>query len=95
MQPIPSPDPMLPFEELLYIPGTDDYSLQLVMTSIINRSISIHPASNVNVDGLHANAYAKFVEVCDLIRNCCFQYLTNYSITTKQFKYRQHMPSHY
>ena len=93
-QPIPSPFPMLPFES---INDGNNYRVHYIcnIADIISYFSPHKPSTLLTIDGKRVQIYADIIDICNMISNCSFQYLTNYYFTEKSFKYWNHLPQQY
>ena len=82
------------FEELLHLPGTNTYNYQPISSMIVG-SLNINPSNWADTTGNCVCAYSQFILMCDIVSNCCFWFLTNYSFTKKKFKYWNNVLAHY
>ena len=83
-QPILSPSPMIQFECLIIERNDSSKVLSKVLSDIIIIDSKYEPSTNFNCDGSCVEAYSKIFDICDVIRQYCFQHLTTYSFKEKK-----------
>ena len=73
---------MLPFKKIMFDAETGKLNL-FSISSIINGKMKYHLCDAVNMNGEQTNNYFLFLDICDVISNCCFHHLTTYSFKAK------------
>ena len=92
-QQIPSPDPMLPFENIYH---NDQIRFNMLSNTIMNNSIDMeNSTTNIDFSGKRVNSYANIINICDEVQFGMRCFLTGYNKTNGTFKYWKHMPVQY
>ena len=62
---------MHPFEEILYLPGTNDYRYEHIVMLICG-SLPLNRSCQVDITGCQVELYAQIINICDIVSNDCF-----------------------
>ena len=92
-QSIPSPDGILPFENIY---NNEVCSYTVMKDAILSDTIRTNRiVPKIDFSGKRVESYAKLVDICDEIQNGVRSFLTGYHRSSKEYKYWKNMPPEY